>query len=185
MGVTLGAVLGHALCTGLAVLGGRMIAQKISVKTGQFRIDFALLFSALTKIKRLVFGSDATARSDAGGRRGLPHLRRFGPVLRSRVVITWPPRPLIGSRPCADGEHATPTASPLACPWRASFVCWFVCFFFSSLVEYSTRDEKKEHKRKRSRCAKMQPVGTIKAHPLIAPPPSTPIGARLPICICI
>lgn len=33
MGVTLGAVLGHALCTGLAVLGGRMIAQKISVKT--------------------------------------------------------------------------------------------------------------------------------------------------------
>jgi Ca2+/H+ antiporter, TMEM165/GDT1 family len=32
--VTLGAILGHALCTGLAVLGGRMIAQKISVKTG-------------------------------------------------------------------------------------------------------------------------------------------------------
>jgi len=32
-GVTLGAILGHALCTGLAVLGGRMIAQKISVKT--------------------------------------------------------------------------------------------------------------------------------------------------------
>lgn len=32
-GVMLGGVLGHALCTGLAVLGGRMIAQKISVKT--------------------------------------------------------------------------------------------------------------------------------------------------------
>ena len=32
--MTLGAILGHALCTGLAVLGGRMIAQKISVKTG-------------------------------------------------------------------------------------------------------------------------------------------------------
>jgi len=32
-GVTLGAVIGHALCTGLAVIGGRMIAQKISVKT--------------------------------------------------------------------------------------------------------------------------------------------------------
>merc|ERR1712191_36228 len=31
-GVTLGAVIGHALCTGLAVIGGR-IAQKISVKT--------------------------------------------------------------------------------------------------------------------------------------------------------
>lgn len=33
LGVTLGSVLGHSLCTGLAVLGGRMIAQKISVKT--------------------------------------------------------------------------------------------------------------------------------------------------------
>jgi len=32
-GVTLGAIIGHSLCTGLAVLGGRMIAQKISVKT--------------------------------------------------------------------------------------------------------------------------------------------------------
>ena len=33
-GVMLGGVLGHGLCTGLAVMGGRMIAQKISVKTG-------------------------------------------------------------------------------------------------------------------------------------------------------
>lgn len=32
-GVIIGGVLGHALCTGVAVLGGRMIAQKISVKT--------------------------------------------------------------------------------------------------------------------------------------------------------
>lgn len=32
-GVIVGGVLGHALCTGLAVLGGRMIAQKISVRT--------------------------------------------------------------------------------------------------------------------------------------------------------
>nr|CAH0111049.1 unnamed protein product [Daphnia galeata] len=32
-GVMLGGVLGHGLCTGLAVMGGRMIAQKISVKT--------------------------------------------------------------------------------------------------------------------------------------------------------
>ncbi|XP_028400026.1 transmembrane protein 165-like isoform X2 [Dendronephthya gigantea] len=33
LGVTLGGTLGHALCTGLAVIGGRLIAQKISVKT--------------------------------------------------------------------------------------------------------------------------------------------------------
>ncbi|KAL3267400.1 hypothetical protein HHI36_011529 [Cryptolaemus montrouzieri] len=32
-GVILGGVLGHSICTGMAVLGGRMIAQKISVRT--------------------------------------------------------------------------------------------------------------------------------------------------------
>nr|XP_039271032.1 transmembrane protein 165-like [Styela clava] len=33
LGVVIGGTLGHALCTGLAVIGGRMIAQKISVRT--------------------------------------------------------------------------------------------------------------------------------------------------------
>ena len=33
--VTIGALLGHFLCTGLAVVGGRFIAQMISVKTGE------------------------------------------------------------------------------------------------------------------------------------------------------
>jgi len=32
-GVMIGGTLGHAICTGLAVIGGRMIAQKISVRT--------------------------------------------------------------------------------------------------------------------------------------------------------
>ncbi|KAJ8298209.1 hypothetical protein KUTeg_024740 [Tegillarca granosa] len=32
-GVILGGVLGHAICTGIAVLGGRIVAQKISVRT--------------------------------------------------------------------------------------------------------------------------------------------------------
>lgn len=32
-GVIFGGVLGHAICTGLAVIGGRMVAQKISVRT--------------------------------------------------------------------------------------------------------------------------------------------------------
>ncbi|XP_076321133.1 putative divalent cation/proton antiporter TMEM165 isoform X2 [Tachypleus tridentatus] len=35
VGVTLGATVGHAICTLLAVLGGRIIAQKISVRTGE------------------------------------------------------------------------------------------------------------------------------------------------------
>jgi len=36
LGVTVGGILGHALCTALAVLGGRLIAQKISVRTVTF-----------------------------------------------------------------------------------------------------------------------------------------------------
>lgn len=32
-GVIIGGILGHSICTGMAVLGGRMIAQKISVRT--------------------------------------------------------------------------------------------------------------------------------------------------------
>ena len=34
IGVTIGGILGHAFCTGLAVVGGRIIAQRISVRTG-------------------------------------------------------------------------------------------------------------------------------------------------------
>jgi len=33
IGVTLGGILGHAFCTALAVIGGRIIAQRISVRT--------------------------------------------------------------------------------------------------------------------------------------------------------
>lgn len=33
----LGGIVGHSFCTGLAVLGGRMIAQRISVKTGTIK----------------------------------------------------------------------------------------------------------------------------------------------------
>ena len=36
VGVVVGGSLGHALCTGLAVIGGRMVAAKISVRTGEF-----------------------------------------------------------------------------------------------------------------------------------------------------
>jgi len=35
IGVIIGGILGHALCTGIAVLGGRIVAQKISVRTGK------------------------------------------------------------------------------------------------------------------------------------------------------
>lgn len=37
LGVIVGGVLGHSVCTGIAVIGGRMIAQRISVRTGEHR----------------------------------------------------------------------------------------------------------------------------------------------------
>lgn len=47
--VTLGALLGHFLCTGLAVLGGRFIATKISVKTVTIVGGFVfLIFAAVS-----------------------------------------------------------------------------------------------------------------------------------------
>jgi len=48
IGVIIGGVLGHALCTGLAVLGGRMIATKISVRTVTLSGGVVFLFFALT-----------------------------------------------------------------------------------------------------------------------------------------
>jgi len=32
-GVIVGGILGHCICTGLAVIGGRLVASKISVRT--------------------------------------------------------------------------------------------------------------------------------------------------------
>lgn len=67
----LGGTLGHALCTGLAVLGGRFIAQRISVKTGAtksaalqdtiFQVNVSVVFTnvhflfAVTLIGGVVF----------------------------------------------------------------------------------------------------------------------------------
>lgn len=62
-GVILGGILGHSVCTGMAVLGGRMIAQKISVRTGKLQIILILLghiwiFSIHIKLGQVVFVFD-------------------------------------------------------------------------------------------------------------------------------
>jgi len=55
-GVTLGAVVGHAICTGLAVVGGRMLATKIS--EAQVALAGGLLF-CIFALHSLVVGPDA------------------------------------------------------------------------------------------------------------------------------
>ncbi|KAK2577490.1 hypothetical protein KPH14_003587 [Odynerus spinipes] len=49
-GVVFGGILGHSFCTGLAVLGGRMIAQKISVRTVTIIGGLVFLLFALTAL---------------------------------------------------------------------------------------------------------------------------------------
>jgi len=39
-GVIFGGILGHTICTGIAVLGGRLLAQRISVRTGLISSKF-------------------------------------------------------------------------------------------------------------------------------------------------
>lgn len=52
----LGGLLGHAFCTGLAVIGGRMLAARISEKTVAVIGGLSFLFFALTSF---LFGPDA------------------------------------------------------------------------------------------------------------------------------
>ena len=52
----LGGLLGHAFCTGLAVIGGRMLAARISEKTVAIIGGLSFLFFALTSF---LFGPDA------------------------------------------------------------------------------------------------------------------------------
>ncbi|XP_037874064.1 putative divalent cation/proton antiporter TMEM165 isoform X1 [Bombyx mori] len=50
VGVVVGGSLGHALCTGLAVIGGRMVAQKISVRTVTIIGGIVFLFFAVSAL---------------------------------------------------------------------------------------------------------------------------------------
>merc|ERR1711992_490446 len=50
MAVVIAGILGHGLCTGLAVLGGRMIAQRISVRTVTLVGGVVFILFALTAL---------------------------------------------------------------------------------------------------------------------------------------
>jgi putative Ca2+/H+ antiporter (TMEM165/GDT1 family) len=47
-GVTVGAVLGHALCTGVACVGGKMLATQISERTVTYSGGVLFLVFAIT-----------------------------------------------------------------------------------------------------------------------------------------
>jgi len=49
-GVIIGGVAGHALCTGIAVIGGRLIAQRISVRTVTLIGGFVFLIFAVSAL---------------------------------------------------------------------------------------------------------------------------------------
>lgn len=50
LGVTIGGTLGHAFCTGLAVIGGRMVAQRISARTVTLTGGMVFLVFALSAL---------------------------------------------------------------------------------------------------------------------------------------
>jgi len=47
-GTVIGGILGHGACTGVAVLGGRLVAQRISVRTVTLIGAFVFLFFAFS-----------------------------------------------------------------------------------------------------------------------------------------
>lgn len=55
-GVVIGGLLGHAFCTGMAVIGGRMLAARISEKTVAIIGGILFLFFAITSF---LWGPDA------------------------------------------------------------------------------------------------------------------------------
>lgn len=61
-GVILGGIIGHAICTGLGVIGGRIIAQKISVRTVTIIGGIVFLLFAITSS---IWDPNAEAVSEA------------------------------------------------------------------------------------------------------------------------
>lgn len=46
-GVMMGGFIGHAMCTTLAVIGGRLVAQRISVRTGRHSLSLVVMVVVL------------------------------------------------------------------------------------------------------------------------------------------
>ncbi len=55
LGVTIGGIIGHAICTGGAVIGGQLLAMKISQRTVAFVGGAVFLVFALHNV---IFGAD-------------------------------------------------------------------------------------------------------------------------------
>jgi putative Ca2+/H+ antiporter (TMEM165/GDT1 family) len=57
VGVAIGSILGHALCTAGAVIGGQMIASKISVKTVTLAGAILFLCFGVYTVWELLYGT--------------------------------------------------------------------------------------------------------------------------------
>ena len=93
--VTLGAVSGHAICTGLAVLGGRALAGRVSMRVGKFRSSFQL--SVEQHANNSLFSHDRRRRCILGFRRAVP----LGGVLRKIDLVRSGP---VGSAYVSPGQ---------------------------------------------------------------------------------
>ena len=84
--VTLGAISGHAICTGLAVLGGRALAGRVSMRVGKFRSPTQL--SVERHANNSPCSYDRRRRCILGFRRAVPLggvLRKIDLVRSSRI----------------------------------------------------------------------------------------------------
>ena len=55
-GVIVGGLLGHFLCTGLAVMGGRVLAARISIRTGGF-VLLCMTYKLFYQFRKIIFSS--------------------------------------------------------------------------------------------------------------------------------
>lgn len=72
-GVTLGGILGHAICTGGAVLGGNIIAQRVSMKTVNVVGGVLFILFGVMTLYELISGSHAVEGTAHAGGPGQGH----------------------------------------------------------------------------------------------------------------
>ncbi|KAJ3104435.1 hypothetical protein HK100_004053 [Physocladia obscura] len=97
--VTIGSLLGHSICTAGAVIGGRMLASKISVRTGLSEKAYDGLSKAISGGARTRGASTRFASIPATGSNNPNKPFRFNKVATLRGFKTYPPASSSTSEP--------------------------------------------------------------------------------------